>query len=926
MDIAGPKGRGGLLEREAELKAIRQHVDAASAGPNAIVLEGEPGIGKTMLWRAGVAYAREQGLRVLESSPSGGETQLSFSVLVDLLAREAKPVLQLLPSPQRHALEKALLLETGAGMPPEELTIAAATSSAIAMLAESDAVLLAVDDAQWLDRASGAVLAYATRRFGESRVTLLIGRRSGETPQPARTFVDALEAMEPTTVPVAPLSGPALAELIHERLGVALPRPVLAQVVAISGGNPFYALELARALARRHEAVDPDRPLPVPDSLQALVDERLRDLPEETKELLGAVAALSEPTIALIEGAGVANALDEAVRSGILVSENDRIRFEHPLFASGAYALFGPRARRELHRLLATAVTSDEERARHLALGAEGPSEEVAKALEDSARAAAARGAIGAAADLLEKAAHLTPGDRFDELWTRRVDAVRYQVRSGDFERARASIDELVARGAPLEASAAGLLCLGQIEPSLEKEARFIDRAIASATTDELRAEAHQRAAEAAMHMGGVPRAIEHARAAVELAERTGEMGLLVESLGTLGGYETYAGRFTPGRLEHAVELERRFPRPSHNYSPLEMLGLRLMYSDRLDEARGMLEESLVATIELGDELDRFALLAHLTQLECRAGRLAHALERVRELEIVFRQMGMQPWMVPTVRFARALVDAYVGEVEQARDGAREGAAAAVDIGTKLFHVLNRWVLGFLELSLADARAADGHLRSLPGELEDMGYRNPGVRPVYADAIDARIGAGDLEVEAEVERLASRGHTLDNPWAMAVATRCRGMLLGARGDVPAAIEQFEHALEQHERSQQPIERGRTLLALGTALRRAKRRADARAVLTRALELFDLIGTPLWAERVAGELARLPGRRPAPDALTGTERRVAELVAEGLSNKEVAAQLFVTVRAVEATLSKVYAKLGVHSRTQLAGRLSGAKPG
>lgn len=914
----------GLLEREAELDAIRRHLDEAESSPAALILEGEPGIGKTMLWRAGVAYAQEQGLTVLDSSPSGGETQLSFSVLVDLFADHVEPLLPNLPSPQRRAVQKALLLEESEGPAPNELTIAAGISNTLAALAEAGPIVLAIDDAQWLDGASATALAYTVRRLGASRVTLLIGRRTGEVPPQAAPFGEALATMEPRAIRVDPLSGNAVEQLIHERLGIAIPRAVLTQVVEISGGNPFYALELARALGRRAEPVDPDRPLPVPDSLQGLVDERLRDLGDETKELLAVVAALSEPTVSLVEAAGVARALDDAAHAGILVTESDRVRFEHPLFASGSYALLGPRARRELHRRLAAIVAGDEERARHLALGADGPSEEVAKALHDAGTAAAARGAVAMAADLIAKAAVLTPADHLDELWARRVGAVRFQVRAGDVQGARANIDALIDGGAPLEASAAGLLALADIEPKIERVAELCDRAIASATTDALRAEAHQVAGETAMHRGRLPEALEHERTAVELAERAGAMGLLVESLGSLCAFETYAGSFTPGLIERAVELERRVQRPSHNYSPREMLGVRLMYSDRLDEARVALEAGLVATAELGDEIDRIALLNHLTQLECRAGRLAFAAQRANELEILGSQVGSGPWGT-TMRFARGLVAAHVGEVERARDAAAEGAAAAVEIGTKLFHVLNRWVLGFLELSLGDARSADHHLRSLPGELEDMGYRNPGVRPVYADAIEARIGAGDLEVEVELERLEIRGRDLDNPWAMAVAARCHGLLLGARGDVSAAIEQFERALEHHERSQQPLERGRTLLALGTALRRTKRRADARAVLTQALELFDLIGTPLWAERASAELARLPGRRPTSEGLTETERRVAELVADGLSNKEVAAQLFVTVRAVEATLSKVYAKLGVHSRTQLPRRLSGAKP-
>ena len=443
-----------------------------------------------------------------------------------------------------------------------------------------------------------------------------------------------------------------------------------------------------------------------------------------TRGLLAVVAALSEPTISLVEAAGVADALDDAVRGGILVSEAESVRFEHPLLASGAYALFGPRARRELHRRLATLVADEEERARHLALGSDGPSEDVAKVVDDAARAAAARGAIAAAADLFAKAAELTPSDAFDELWMRRAEAVRYDVRAGDMERARAAIDALLDRGVPLEASAVGLLSLARIEGSIERTANLCDRAIASATTDELRAEAHQLASETAMHGGDVPKALEHARTAVELAERAGAMGLLVESLGTLCAFETYAGAFTPGLMEGAVDLERRVARPSHNYSPREVLGVRLMYSDRLDEARAALEESVVATTELGDEADRSSLLNHLTQLECRAGRLARAVERARELQIVIGQMGIPQWMLPYGGFARGLVAAHLGHVEEALEAASAGVAASMQVGTNLFHVLNRWVLGFLELSLGDAQAADQHLHSLPGELEDMGYRN----------------------------------------------------------------------------------------------------------------------------------------------------------------------------------------------------------
>ena len=917
-DLPGP-GNGGLLERSSELEALRRLVDETGVQPRAVVLEGEPGIGKTALWRAGVDYARARGLKVLASSPSGSETQLSFSALGDVLGGETEAIATL-PPPQRQALEVALLLDTGTGAVPDERTIAAATLGAIRAIADRDPVLLAMDDVQWLDGPSAAALAYAIRRLDDCPVSLLVGRRLGEPRTQTRSCDDALATREVQSIRLGPLSASALHHLIRARLGAVLPRDVLARVHVTSGGNPFYALELARALERRPEPLDPDSALPVPDTLQGLVHERLGNLPEQTKHLLTAVAALSEPTFAAVEAIGLAAAIDEAIGTGLLVAEGDRLRLTHPLFASGAYSLVGPRARRVLHRRLANIVGDGEERARHLALAADGPSEDVASVLHQAARQAAARGAIGTAAELAEKAVRLTPVDLVDELAIRRLDAASYQVRRGDTAQARAHLEPLLADGGPTQVRAAALLRLARLgEESPARSLELCERAIREAESDRLCAEAHQLAAEMSMLSGHIPRALEHARTAADLAERAGATPILIESLGTLCHYETCTGAITPGLIERAVELERSAPRPSNNYSPREILGLRLMYGDRLDTARELLEESLVAATELGDELDRHSLLVHLTQLECRAGRLARAAEHAREAAVVNDQTGA--WASAATWFVGGLAAAHLGQVHDARDLGTRGAASAAESGAELFRVLSLWALGFLELSLGNAPEADRRLRSLPEELERMGYANPGVRPVYADAIEARIGVGDLEVDLVIERLESRGQQLDYPWAIAVAARCRGLLLAARGELAAAVSELERAVAAHERAPQPLERGRTLLALGSAFRRAKRRAEARAALTQALDVFDAIGTPLWAEKAAAELARIPGRTRASGGLTETERRVAELVAQGLSNKEVAAALFVTVRTVEANLSKVYMKLGVRSRTELASRLS-----
>jgi DNA-binding CsgD family transcriptional regulator len=925
-DIGAPRsesvGRGAagpsLLERDAELELVREHVDATRGRPGALVLEGEPGIGKTALWRAGVQYARERGLCILSSSPAGGEMQLSFSALGDLFGA-VWPMLAELPAPQRRALEVALLLDEAGDEAPEERTIAAATLSALRSLAARGEVLLAIDDVQWLDGPSAAALGFAVRRLGESPVSLLLGRRVGHPPAEARPLEEALAWRGMGSIRLGPLSPSAVRHLIGDRLDVSLPQSVLQRVHETSGGNPFYALELAHALGRRAEPFDHSGGLPVPDTLQGLVREHLGDLPDETKELLGVVAALSYPTLALVEAAGAADAVDDAIRAGVLTAGGDRLRFTHPLLASGAYALLGPRARRDLHRRLAGIVGEGEERARHLALGADGPSAEVSSVLHEAAREAASRGAIGTAADLAELAVRLTPEHLVDEMAVRKLDAASYLVRGGDADRARAHLEPLLAGMVPSPVRAAALLRLARLrEESPAHSLELCEQAIGEAHTRQLRAEAHQLAAEMSMLSGAIPRALEHARTAAELAQQAGDTAILVESLGTLCHYETYTGAITPGLLERAVELERTVPRPSNNYSPREIFGLRLMYGDRLDDARAQLEESLAAATELGDELDRFALLVHLTQLECRAGRLARANEHAREGYLAQEAVGS--WAPAASRFVTALAAAHLGRVSEARAAGEQGVAVSEASGTALFRVLCLWALGFLELSLGDGAAANRRLRDLPEELEAMGYANPGVRPVYADAIEARIAVGDLDVEPLVDRLEIRGRELDYPWALAAAARCRGLLLAARGDPDAAIVELERGLHEHERSPQPLERGRTLLALGATQRRARHRGRARQTLTEALELFDSLGAPLWAEKATAELARFGSRGRSAGELTRTERRVAELVAQGLSNKEVASALYVTVRTVEAHLSKAYAKLGVRSRAELARRL------
>ncbi|HXJ63979.1 MAG TPA: AAA family ATPase, partial [Actinomycetota bacterium] len=808
-------GPTSIVGREAELQRIRSFLDGTASGAATLRMLGAAGMGKTVVWQAAVNEARDSSFTVLVARPSSAETSLSFAGLGDLLGPMLDDLAPRLPAPQRDALDVALLRAPVLGSPPDPRSVATATLSAIRLLAERGPVLVAIDDRQWLDRATAEVVEFARRRLSTEPVGFLEAIRvdpSGPVAAgPADQTVPAID------LELEALSPGALHEVVRERFGTAFPRHTLMRIHETSGGNPFYALEIARYLLDRGDRIEPGQALPVPDGLLGILRERVGRLPGTVRRTLEVAAVVSEPTVEVVGGAAGSRGSPEerlrgAARAGLVEMDGGRVRFTHPLLAEAVLSELEPGERRALHRRVADAVPTAEERARHLALGAEGPNATIAAVVHDAARGAAARGAIAQAAALAEQAITLTPEDD-PALFERRLDASAYEVRGGDPARARQHLEPLLGPDVPGPVRAAALLRTARLgEESPGRSLELCLQAIAGAGGDALEAEGHQLAAEMTMLSGDIPHALEHARRAAELAERAGETGMLIESLGTLCHYETYVGRVTPGLLERAVELERAAPRPSNNYSPREILGLRLMYADRLDEARLLLEASLDWTAEIGDELDRNSLLIHLTQLECRAGRLAEAADHAREAFAISEQTG--GWALAAPMFALSLAAAHRGDEQAAREAGERGLAIARSGGSEVFRLLNQWALGFLALSTGDATEAARRLRDLPAEVEAMGYRNPGVRPVDADAIEARIAVGDLDVADLVDRLEERGVAQDQPWARATAVRCRGLLLDANGDTERAIAELERALALHEGSPQPLERARTGLALG----------------------------------------------------------------------------------------------------------------
>jgi DNA-binding CsgD family transcriptional regulator len=369
---------------------------------------------------------------------------------------------------------------------------------------------------------------------------------------------------------------------------------------------------------------------------------------------------------------------------------------------------------------------------------------------------------------------------------------------------------------------------------------------------------------------------------------------------------------------EAAADADLR-PRPPQ--PPGVVLGLSRMYRSRFDEARSAFATAHARATDRGDEETVEAVLFHSVRLECRAGNwerasvLANQVHELNALLDVGHRSGIGS-------LARALVAAHRGD-PSARALIEEAIAGFSGSGLTIWEIESRTLLGLLELSRGEAAAAVRELEPLPNRLMRMGYREPTHLQAVPNLVEGCIERGDVEaarplLEWYEQQATSQGH----PLALVQAARCRGLLAAAEGDTGEALTRFGTALASE--LPEPFEHARTLLARGIVLRRAKRRHDARESLEDALARFEQLGARLWAERARSQLARLAGRRPAGTDLTATEQQVAERVIEGLSNKEVAAALFITAKGVEAHLSHIYRKLGIHSRNELA-RVYASKP-
>jgi DNA-binding CsgD family transcriptional regulator len=916
-----------VVGRDGELDSIQEFIAEVEHGPAALVLSGEVGIGKTILWETAVERARERFGRVLTHRSVGAEASLAFAGLSDLVEPVLDEVAPELAPLRRQALEVALLRARPGTEPPDPRAIGLAFLDVLELLAERGPVVVALDDLQWLDSSSALVVPLALRRLRDERVGLLTALRTGADAVPPFELDRSFPPERLRRLSVGPLSLGALHHMLRERLGLKLTRPELARVLETSGGNPFFALELGRELARTNTRPAAGRTLRVPENLRELLGGRLARLPTPTNDVLLHAAALARPTVELVagahgNGASVLDRIDAAVREGVIELDDTRLRFTHPLLASICYEQAPVWKRRAAHRALAGAVGDLEERARHLALAAEGPDAAVANDLDGAAGQAAARGATAAAAELCELAADLTPGEP-PMARRRRLRAAYFHRLAGSTELAAGMLEQLLDEVPSGVERADILFALATTRafaaPTL---VGLCDEALAEVPGDDTRA-ARLLAYRSWAHMfeGDVRSALVDARAALERAERVSDPGPTAVAIARVAQAEAYTAERSHGLIERGVEIEEGQALSLEYYeSPRVALTRHLMGIGELDRARTILEELAATAAARGDEGTRRQVLWRLVQLEWLAGRWQQALDHAAvAYELDQQAREAQAHQVGRVR---ALVETDIGLVEQALASAEEGLAGSQAMAADFFAIPTLGVLGRLELALGNLEAAGDCLRELPGRLLAKGLAEP-TAPVWADAIETLTALGELErARAYAEAYEANARRSGSSWAVAAAARCRGVLLAAEGELDAAFGAFEQALAELDGLPYPLERARTLLCLGMVRRQAGQRKGAREALEQALVIFEELGARLWAEKARGELRRISGRRAASDELTETERRVAELAAQGRSNKEIAAGLFIGVSTVEMHLSRVYRKLGVR-RAELAARLATA---
>jgi DNA-binding CsgD family transcriptional regulator len=910
--------------RTADWQQVREFAVSTWSRPEALVIAGEAGAGKSTLWRAGAEAATGAGHRVLRSEPSAAEADLSFAVLSDLLTEALPAVARQIPDPQREALEIALLLRPAGPEPPTARAVGLAVLAALRGLTATGPVLVGIDDVQWIDEDSLDALTFAFRRVDHGPLGLLAAARTeapadpltAVSPPPPEGWRGLVAAVPAQTIDLVPLDHWQVQRLLSRTVSAAQARTVARQ----SRGNPFWAIEVAASLQ------DSDTPLP---ALARTLTERLaRSLSETAGEALAVVAGAGRITVAdalaaLSHVEDPPAALDEAVLAGVVVETGDRLAPAHPLIGAAAIEALPPGRRQRLYRQLAGTAVSPERYAHFAALAAgPGPDSAVADALDAAAASAHGRAGNAEAAQFADQAVAFTPGPDQAALVRRRIRAGELLFLAGDVHRSLGHLETLdlcdldtadLERALPLRidmtdvvhgrAAAAAVVASAAEEAGPDPRRRALVLALASDTVYGIPGRRRDLATEAI-------RCAEAAGPVADPALHRALLNLMVDKVVAGEGLDT-------GLLKRAERLEARVQTVLYDSADLHR-GLWSRYVEDLDTAREALQRSIARAREAGDDFAVWTFLSYLAATEEMAGDYpaARAAIAASDATAAWYDWPMSPWQLEP----RSQLLIAAGDLDAAVSLADEQLADRSDTAAAFIRTL---IQGRATAWRVDAAAAARHFEQAARYADELGFADPAVRqrvdPVLAEAYLAEGRPADaLRISA---RLREIGERLQRPAWTGAASRIDALAAARSGDLDAAAASARAAVAAYEMTPLRFELARSLLVLGQIERRRKARKRSRSALVRARDLAAEIGHRPLQARIERELPRVAAAR-AGDELTVTEQRVAELIAAGTTNRDAAAALFVSVRTVETHVAAIYRKLGVRTRAELARRYSG----
>ncbi len=897
-----------LVDRELERERLEGLVEGARHGTSgALVIRGEAGIGKSALLRH--ALERAAGFARLEAVSVESESEFAYAALADLL-RPIAHRLDAVPGPQAAALSGALARSEPTGA--DRFATAAGVLSLLAASAEDAPLLVVVDDAQWLDSATEAVLRFAARRLGAEGIVMLMAIRDDERP--------VLQSAGLPELRVGPLSRGAAAALIARGETGRVPDAVASRLYDATAGNPLALIELPAQLSEAQLAGRQpiEDPLHTGRAVELLFCRRIERLPVSVRRALVVAAASFSGRMdvlgrALIELGLDPISLEPAESQGLISVSECQLLWHHPLVRSAVYHGSEPGERRAAHRALAAADPGGDHRAWHMAVAATEPDEGIAAALEEVAAGARRRSAFGSVADALHAAARQTPED---EARARRLLAAgKAAALAGRAPGALEWLDEALGLTADPLLRADILLIRGRTT-ILRGDPMDANRQLVAAAEDVLDLDSARgarlliEAGVAHVACGETDAYLVAARRAVAVAESAG--GSLIQLAQTFLG----EGLVACGDSEEGLALidaNRSFLRQPELWSAapelVGMAGQCYLWTERFDDAQELIGDMVATARARGAVRALIYPLSVQANIDFRTGRWQASLAKAAESVQFAEDTGELALLCHNLTML-ARVEGHLGRGDAARGHAKRSLDLASQLGTNAMVPYAFIALGELELARGRLEEAIAPLEQLQSWKRETGWAEPGLIQAEPSLVEVCAGLGRIDkarvVLAELEHDARRTGRLGS---QAAAARCQGLL--AADD--RFVDDFEKALKLHDRVPVPFERARTELCYGERLRRLRRRTEARERLRSALATFEWLGAAPWAERARGEL-RASGetaarREPGPaDRLTPQELQIASLVAAGATNREVAAQLFLSPKTIEYHLGNIFRKL------------------